>query len=95
MFIKVKRHNMPALLLNVSQIVDISPMDDDKTVYIESVNGDGYMADMSLDEMQRDSKNLDIAMTLLQKANTQRAMPISRPTRISMCWAMEHCSSTP
>ncbi len=37
--------------------------------------------DMSLDEMQRDSKNLDIAMTLLQKANTQRAMPISRPKR--------------
>lgn len=37
--------------------------------------------DMSLDAMQRDSKNLDIAMTLLQKANTQRAMPISRPKR--------------
>ncbi|WP_312361264.1 hypothetical protein [Agrobacterium sp.] len=36
---------------------------------------------MSLDAMQRDSKNLDIAITLLQKANTQKTTPISRPKR--------------
>lgn len=36
---------------------------------------------MSLDAMQRDSKNLDIAMTLLQKANAQRTTHVSRPKR--------------
>ncbi|MFN3717369.1 MAG: hypothetical protein ACK4UW_00545 [Rhizobium rhizophilum] len=37
---------------------------------------------MSADAMQRDSKNLSIAMTLLQKANAQRTTPISRPKRL-------------
>ncbi len=45
---------------------------------------------MSLDAMQRDSKNLGIAMTLLQKANAQRTMPMSRPKRFQWVFNGKH-----
>jgi len=45
---------------------------------------------MSLDGMQRDSKNLGIAMTLLQKANAQRTTPISRPKRFQWVFNGKH-----
>ncbi len=45
---------------------------------------------ISLDAMQRDSKNLDIAMTLFQKANTQRTTPISRPKRFQWVFNGKH-----
>ncbi|MBB5042627.1 hypothetical protein [Shinella fusca] len=45
---------------------------------------------MSLDAMQRDSKNLDIAMTLFQKANAQRTTPISRPKRFQWVFNGKH-----
>ncbi|WP_412063861.1 hypothetical protein [Rhizobium sp. SYY.PMSO] len=45
---------------------------------------------MSLDAMQRDNKNLDIAMTLFQKANTQRTTPISRPKRFQWVFNGKH-----
>ncbi|WP_425901823.1 hypothetical protein [Agrobacterium radiobacter] len=45
---------------------------------------------MSLDALQRDSKNLDIAMTLFQKANTQRTTPISRPKRFQWVFNGKH-----
>lgn len=45
---------------------------------------------MSLDAMQRDSKNLDIAMTLFQKANAQRTTPISRPKRFQWVFDGKH-----
>ncbi|UXT49613.1 hypothetical protein FY136_10325 [Agrobacterium tumefaciens] len=45
---------------------------------------------MSLDAMQRDKKNLDIAMTLFQKANAQRTTPISRPKRFQWVFNGEH-----
>ncbi len=45
---------------------------------------------MSLDAMQRDSKNLDIAMMLFQKANAQRTTPISRPKRFQWVFSGKH-----
>lgn len=45
---------------------------------------------MKLDAMQRDSKNLDIAMTLFQKANAQRTTPISRPKRFQWVFSGKH-----
>ncbi|WLR96033.1 hypothetical protein [Shinella sumterensis] len=45
---------------------------------------------MKLDAMQRDSKNLDIAMTLFQKANAQRTTPISRPKRFQWMFNGKH-----
>jgi hypothetical protein len=45
---------------------------------------------MSLDAILRDSKNLGIAMTLLQKANAQRTMPISRPKRFQWVFNGKH-----
>lgn len=45
---------------------------------------------MSLDAMQRDSKNLDIAMNLFQKANAQRTSPISRPKRFQWVFNGKH-----
>ncbi|WP_454686337.1 hypothetical protein [Agrobacterium leguminum] len=45
---------------------------------------------MSLDAMQRDSKNLHIVMTLLQKANAQRTTPISRPKRFQWVFNGQH-----
>lgn len=36
---------------------------------------------VSLDAMHRDSKNLDIAMALFQKANSSRTTPLSKPKR--------------
>lgn len=45
---------------------------------------------MSLDAMQRDSKSLDIAMTLFHKANAQRTMPLSRPKRFQWVFDGKH-----
>ncbi|MBR7651985.1 hypothetical protein NO134_19145 [Ochrobactrum sp. BD22] len=45
---------------------------------------------MLLDAMQRDSKNLDIAMTLFQKANAQRTTLISRPKRFQWVFNGKH-----
>jgi len=45
---------------------------------------------MSLDAMHRDLKNLDIAMTLFQKANAQRTSPISRPKRFQWVFDGKH-----
>ncbi|MGI8396860.1 hypothetical protein [Agrobacterium tumefaciens] len=45
---------------------------------------------MSLDAIHRDSKNLNIAMTLFQKANAQRTTPISRPKRFQWVFDGKH-----
>lgn len=45
---------------------------------------------MSLDAMQRDRKNLSIAMTLLQKANAKKTTPISKPKRFQWVFNGKH-----